>query len=112
MSSEGAKYLPTCISEQLQDAWGLHKSQLELCQVTFRRICYLHFAPHDTVTYVHGGRLARALFSNHTQLAVYDVSVWSDEDGAWHGQVHTAFAQCYPRQKTNGPAVHQVVDST
>ncbi|GIM15903.1 hypothetical protein Vretimale_18636 [Volvox reticuliferus] len=99
IASDGAKYLPVCLSNHLKDAWGLHKSQLELCQVTFRRVCYLYFAPYDTVTYVRGGRIAGALFSNNTQPTVCDVSMRSDEDGAWYGRVQLLLSVTHEMKK-------------
>ncbi|GLI62856.1 hypothetical protein VaNZ11_005585 [Volvox africanus] len=84
---DGAKYLTSCLSKQLKDIWDLSQSQLELCQVTVRWICYLYYAPYETVVYVRGGRLAGTLFGNRTEAAVCDVSVRSDEDGVWYGRV-------------------------
>ena len=111
---DGAKNLQCCLSRHLLDTWGLSQSQLESCkasmtpmylsvmvlneewaeqdnygmpQVTIRRICYLYFSTYETVVYVRGGPLARSLFGNRTDSATCDVSVLSDEDGAWYGRV-------------------------
>ncbi|GLI60876.1 hypothetical protein VaNZ11_003094 [Volvox africanus] len=84
---DGAKYLTSCLSKQLKDIWGLSQSQLELCQVTVRQICYLYYTPYETVVYVRGGRLTGTLFGNRTEAAVCDVSVRSNEDGVWYGRV-------------------------
>ena len=111
---DGAKTLQSCLSRHLLDTWGLSKAQLESCQasmtpmylsvmerkkewaeldnhgmsqVTIRRICYLYFSTYETVVYVRGGALAQSLFGNRTDSATCDVSVLSDEDGAWYGRV-------------------------
>ncbi len=66
-----------------------------MSQVTIRRLCYLYFSPFDTVVYIRGGRLAGALFGNRTESAVCDVSVLSEEDGAWYGRVSVQTVACY-----------------
>ena len=58
-----------------------------MSQVHIRRICFLYFSTYETVVYLRGGPLARSLLGNQTDSATCDVSVLSDEDGAWYGRV-------------------------